>query len=311
MKKIFTLLFVGMLFTSCENKTASHQKYLIELNTTSDLESLLKDEKYPLVSAHRGGSAKGFPENCIETFERAVTFGPTIIETDIAMTKDSVLVLMHDDKLDRTTTATGFVRDYTYSELQEFYLKDYQNKKASFQIPTLDKALQWGKGKVVYTLDVKRGVPYEKVIESIRKNNAEAYSIVITYNANQARAFHKLASDIWLSVSANGKEDIQRLKEYKVNTNKVVAFVGTAEPSTQTVVYMKSQNIPMILGTLGNLDKSAKTNGDQLYYSFFEKGIQILSADRNQEAAEQALKFAEKNDMKSQFVKVVQSSSKI
>lgn len=304
MKKIFTLLFAGILFISCENKTASHQKYLIELNTTTDLETLLKEEKYPLVSAHRGGSAKGFPENCLETFERAVSFGPAIIETDIAMTKDLVLVLMHDDKLDRTTTGTGFVSDYTYSELQEFYLKDYQKTKTSYKIPTLDEALRWGKGKVVYTLDVKRGVPYEKVIESIRKNNAEAYSIVITYNANQARAFHKLAPDIWLSVSANGKEDIQRLKEYKVNTDKVVAFVGTAEPSTQTVAYMKSQNIPMILGTLGNLDKSAKVNGDQLYYSFFEKGIQILSADRNKEASQQALKFANDNQIQSKFINI-------
>ena len=304
MKKIFTLLFVGILFISCENKTASHQKYLIELNTTADLETLLKEEKYPLVSAHRGGSAKGFPENCLETFERAVSFGPAIIETDIAITKDLVLVLMHDDKLDRTTTGTGFVSDYTYSELQEFYLKDYQKTKTSYKIPTLDEALQWGKGKVVYTLDVKRGVPYEKVIESIRKNNAEAYSIVITYNANQARAFHKLAPDIWLSVSANGKEDIQRLKEYKVNTDKVVAFVGTAEPSTQTVAYMKSQNIPMILGTLGNLDKSAKVNGDQLYYSFFEKGIQILSADRNKEASQQALKFANDKQIQSKFINI-------
>lgn len=304
MKKIFTLLFVGMLFISCENKTASHQKYLIELNISADLETLMKEEKYPLVSAHRGGSAKGFPENCLETFERAVTFGPAIIETDIAMTKDLVLVLMHDDKLDRTTTGTGFVSDYTYSELQDFYLKDYQKTKTSYKIPTLDEALQWGKGKVVYTLDVKRGVPYEKVIESIRKNNAEAYSIVITYNANQVRAFHKLAPDIWLSVSANGKEDIQRLKEYKVNTDKVVAFVGTAEPSTQTVAYMKSQNIPMILGTLGNLDKSAKVNGDQLYYSFFEKGIQILSADRNKEASQQALKFANDNQIQSKFINI-------
>src|SRR5690606_8736120 len=203
MKKIFTLLFVGILFISCENKTTSHQKYLIELNTTTDLETLLKEEKYPLVSAHRGGSAKGFPENCLETFERAVSFGPAIIETDIAMTFDLVLVLMHDDELDRTASGTGFVSEYTNSVLQEFFLKDYQKTKTSYKIPTLDEALQWGKGKVVYTLDVKRGVPYEKVIESIRKNNAEAYSIVITYNANQALAFHKLAPDIWLSVSAD------------------------------------------------------------------------------------------------------------
>src|SRR5690554_1351773 len=305
MKQYIGLALTVLALASCENKkTAAHQKYLIELNTPADLNTILKTEKYPLVSSHRGGGAKGFPENCIETFERATTFGPAVIETDIVMTKDSVLVLMHDDKLDRTTSGSGFVRDYTYSELKEFYLKDYQKTKTSYKIPTLDEALQWGKGKVVYTLDVKRGVPYEKVIESIRKNNAEAYSIVITYNANQARAFHKLAPDIWLSVSANGKEDLQRLKEYKVDTDKVVAFVGTAEPSQQTIDYMKAQNIPMILGTLGNLDKSAKANGDALYYSFFDKGIQILSADRNKEAAEQALKFVENNDLKSRFIKV-------
>lgn len=305
MKQYIGLALTVLALASCENKkTASNQKYYIELNTTTDLETLLQTEKYPLVSAHRGGSAKGFPENCIETFERAITFAPAIIETDIAMTKDSVLVLMHDDKLDRTTTGTGFVSDYTYSELQSFYLEDYQKTKTSYKIPTLDEALQWGKGRVVYTLDVKRGVPYEKVIESIRVNHAEAYSIVITYNANQARAFHKLAPDIWLSVSANGKEDLQRLKEYKVDTDKVVAFVGTAEPSQQTIDYMKAQTIPMILGTLGNLDKSAKANGDALYYSFFDKGIQILSADRNKEAAEQALKFTENNGLKSRFIKV-------
>ena len=305
MKQYIGLFLAGLTLISCENKKQTvAQNYYIELNTTNDLEQLLKTEKYPLVSAHRGGSYKGFPENCIETFEQATTFGPSIIETDIAMTKDSVLVLMHDDKLDRTSTGTGFVSDYTYSEIQSFQLKDYQKTTTDFKIPTLDEALQWGKGKVVYTLDVKRGVPYEKIIESIRKNKAEAYSIVITYNANQARAFHKLAPDIWLSVSANGKDDVQRLQDYKVDTNKVVAFVGTAAPSQQTVAYMKTQNIPMILGTLGNLDKSAQANGDALYDSFFEKGIQILSADRNKEASQRALKFAEQQGLTSQFIQL-------
>lgn len=306
MKKILTLISVGLVVISCENKTSvasqTNQKYLIDLSSTADLETLLKTEKLPMVSAHRGGSAEGFPENCIETFELALNYGPTIIETDIVMTKDSVLVLMHDDTLDRTTNGSGYVSDYTYSELQEFYLEDFQKTITSFKIPTLDEALKWGKGKVVYTLDVKRGVPYEKVIQSIRENEAEANSIVITYNANQARAFHRLAPDIWLSVSANGKDDIQRLKDYKVDTERVVAFVGTSEPSKQTIDFMKAENIPMILGTLGNLDKSAKTNGDQLYYSFFEKGIQILSADRNQEAAQQALKFTKDNVIKSRFI---------
>ena len=308
MKKLIPLFIFVIAFNACDKKTntansTSKASYKIELNSTDDLKVLLKDEKYPLISAHRGGDAEGYPENCIETFERATTFGPSIIETDLAMTKDSVLVLMHDDQLDRTTTGNGYVNNYTYSELQSFYLEDYKKNKTSYKIPTLDEALKWGKNKVVYTLDVKRGVPYEKVIESIRKNNAEAYSIVITYNADQARAFHKLADDIWMSVSANGKEDIQRLNHYKVNTDKVVAFVGVKEPSQQTISYMKQQNIPMILGTIGNIDKSAKVNGDQLYYKFFEKGITVLSADRNKEAAIQAMKYATDKNLSSKFIK--------
>lgn len=304
MKRICLCVLTGIVLLSCENKAATASAtYALDLNSENDLNILLKKERYPLVSSHRGGDAEGVPENCIETFERAATFGPAVIETDIAMTKDSVLVLMHDDRLDRTTTGKGFVKDYNYSEIKHFVLKDFRGKKTTYNIPTLDEALVWGKHKVVYTLDVKRGVPYEKVVESIRKNTAEPYSIVITYNADQARAFHKLAPDIWLSVSANSQEDIQRLKRYKVSTERIVAFVGIAEPSTQTIDYMNAQQIPMILGTLGNLDKSAKTNGDHLYYTLFEKGIRILSADRNEAAASQALKFAGDRGLTSEYVK--------
>ena len=304
MKRICLFVLAGILFVSCENKVISApEMYALELNSADDLKVLLKEDRYPLISSHRGGDAEGFPENCIETFERAATFGPAIIETDIAMTKDSVLILMHDDRLDRTSTGKGFVRDYNYSEIKSFFLKDFRGRETAYKIPTLDEALIWGKHKVVYTLDVKRGVPYEKVVESIRKNAAEPYSIAITYSADQARAFHKLAPDIWLSVSANGPEDIQRLKKYKVSTDRIVAFVGITEPSRQTIDYMNTQQIPMILGTMGNLDKSAKMNGDHLYYTFFEKGIRILSADRNRAAAGQALKFARDRELTSEFIK--------
>lgn len=303
MKRICLYVLTGILLVSCENKDTTSFVYALELNSANDLNVLLTQDRYPLISSHRGGDAEGFPENCIETFERAATFGPAVIETDIAMTKDSVLVLMHDDRLDRTSTGKGFVKDYNYTEIKSYFLKDFRGRKTAYRIPTLDEALTWGKHKVVYTLDVKRGVPYEKVVESIRKNAAEPYSIVITYNADQAKAFHKLAPDIWLSVSANSQEDIRRLKKYKVSTDRIVAFVGITEPSRETINYMNAQQIPMILGTMGNLDKSAKTNGDHLYYTFFEKGIRILSADRNEEAAGQALKFARNQGLTSKFIK--------
>ncbi|WP_373396985.1 glycerophosphodiester phosphodiesterase family protein [Algoriphagus halophilus] len=80
-------------------------------------------DRIPMVSAHRGGPYPGFPENAIETFENVLNYTPSIIELDVAMTKDSVLVLMHDDDLDRTTNGTGKVEEVTYEYIQSLFWK--------------------------------------------------------------------------------------------------------------------------------------------------------------------------------------------
>ncbi len=71
-----------------------------------------------LVAGHRGVRV-GAPENTMEAFHRAAQAGVDMIETDIRMTKDGVLVLMHDETIDRTTKGTGKVRDMTYAQLHE------------------------------------------------------------------------------------------------------------------------------------------------------------------------------------------------
>src|SRR3546814_11884826 len=100
--------------------TLSADKTNIEIKTLDDLYKFLThtDDRVPLISAHRGGPEPGYPENAIETFEKSAKRQPLIIECDIALTKDSVLVLMHDDKLDRTSNGKGYVKDYTFKELQ-------------------------------------------------------------------------------------------------------------------------------------------------------------------------------------------------
>lgn len=288
-----TLLFFVII--SCENS----KKYQILINSDQEFNQFFKEQKYPLISAHRGCGDVNFPENAIETFERTIAFGPSIIETDISMTKDSVLILMHDDRLDRTTTGKGKISNITYEELQSFRLKDFKNNITEFKVPTLEEALKWGKNKVIFTLDIKRGVPYEKVIDAIKNTHSENNVIVITYNANQARTFHRLNSSIWLSVSANSIEDILRLEEYSVSIDRILAFVGTSQPNSKTISYMNSKNIPIIIGTMGNLDKQAKTRGDKLYYDLFSKGIRVISTDRPKQALEQAIKYANDNHITS------------
>lgn len=69
------------------------------------------------VAAHRGLSVK-YPENTMEAFRAAASCGVDQIETDVRMTKDRELIIMHDAKVDRTTDGSGFVHDFTLSEIK-------------------------------------------------------------------------------------------------------------------------------------------------------------------------------------------------
>ena len=68
--------------------------------------------------AHRGFSGK-YPENTMLAFKKALEAGADGIELDVQMTKDGQVVVIHDEKVDRTTNGTGLVRDYTLEELRK------------------------------------------------------------------------------------------------------------------------------------------------------------------------------------------------
>ncbi|WP_237607412.1 glycerophosphodiester phosphodiesterase [Roseimaritima sediminicola] len=79
----------------------------------------------PLILAHRGG-AHEFEENTMEGFEACYERGIRAFETDVRMTKDGVLVLLHDDTLDRTHNASGPVEEKTAEELKNVQTKNGQ-----------------------------------------------------------------------------------------------------------------------------------------------------------------------------------------
>ena len=58
------------------------------------------------VFAHRGYSG-AYPENTMLAFRKAVEVGTDGIELDVHATKDGVLVVHHDERVDRTTDGTG------------------------------------------------------------------------------------------------------------------------------------------------------------------------------------------------------------
>lgn len=95
------------------------------------------------VAAHRGNSAF-YPENTMSAFRSAAELQVDMIETDVHMTHDGVLILMHDHCVDRTTNGTGLIREKTLSEIKELDAGGW--KSADFcgeQVPTFQEFLSF------------------------------------------------------------------------------------------------------------------------------------------------------------------------
>ena len=167
MRKLHPLYYLFVVISVAFQGPAKHHYIVFE--NAKELQQFLncKALPYPLLSAHRGEPMPNFPENGIEIFENATAYQPVIIEFDVALRKDSALVIMHDDKLDRTCTRTEPVANHTCSQLQKFYLKYTDGKVTKFKIPTLKEVLIWGRGKVIFTVDIKTGVPCKKIVEAV------------------------------------------------------------------------------------------------------------------------------------------------
>ncbi len=274
-KQVLLLILVSCL-SACSPKTYTK----VSSGKAYDFFSY-KPNQTPKISAHRGGGdLNRYPENCIESFAYLAKNLPVIIECDIDLTKDSVLVMMHDATLDRTTTGTGKLIDKTYAELGAYRLEDNMGNVTPYKIPTLEEVLRWGRNKVTFTLDVKRNVSFAKIVDMIHKTGAGDYAAVITYNAQDAAKLHKLDPNLMISVTIRNRAEYDRLRELGIPDNRMVAFVGVKEPDAELYKFLHEKGIACILGTLGNLDKQAAAKGDQVYKKFAENGADMMSTDR-------------------------------
>ena len=78
---------------------------------------MMKDGELPILIAHGGGN-KEFPDNTLEAFYNAYSVDPRVMmETDVSITKDGVVILSHDVRLDRKTNVTGAIADWNYADL--------------------------------------------------------------------------------------------------------------------------------------------------------------------------------------------------
>ena len=160
-----------------------------------------------LVVAHRG-DWRNAPENSLHALLNSIDKGFDMMELDVKMTKDSQMVVMHDNTIDRTTNGKGKVSDFTLQEIRKFKLRNGLGRVTANPIPTFKELMMVAKDKILINVDkgndhlpevfkvlqetgtlkqavvnVGDNIPYEKLI-STEKIPAEAYIMVVVNMTN-------------------------------------------------------------------------------------------------------------------------------
>ncbi|MCI8865803.1 MAG: hypothetical protein HFG60_11100 [Lachnospiraceae bacterium] len=157
--------------------------------------------------AHRGCSQR-YPENTQIAFEKAMGIkGLEGIELDVQLTKDQELVVVHDERVDRTTEGTGFVKDFTLAELKRLHI--YAGENPSQRILTMDEVFDLAgsrmKEGMKLNIELKTGVfPYpgieEKLVGLVHRRGASGNVVYSSFYALSLEKVRRLDPEAEIGV---------------------------------------------------------------------------------------------------------------
>lgn len=220
-----------------------------------------------IISGHRGGYEEGYSENSIEGLENVLKRMSAFFEIDPRLTKDSVIVLMHDATLERTTTGTGKVSDYTWKELRKLHLKDHSGKVTDCKIPTLEEVIKWSKGKTVINLD-KKDVPMDMIAALIEKHKAEKHVMLTVHTGAQARYYYDRFPTIMMSAFARNVKEFEDLSISGVPWENMIAYVGhSITPANKKICEMlRARGVRCMISVAPTHDKLSSKEERVLKY---------------------------------------------
>jgi glycerophosphoryl diester phosphodiesterase len=174
--------------------------------------------------AHRG--AKGYaPENTLIAFEKAIAMHSDGVELDVQLSKDHIPVVIHDETVDRTTTATGFVHDFTASQLHDI------------GIPSLKHVFDLVDRRCFINVEIKNIAAAQSVvhlIENYVEQHHWKYSnfLVSSFNWNELAEITTANTNIPIGVITLNDIDAAFLFAKKINAFSIHPFFELLDNQT-------------------------------------------------------------------------------
>lgn len=303
-RRFLLFLFLLPFLPSAEIKAQNERVNQFEIADVKALKEFFKytPDRIPLVCGHRGGLKSASPENALATFEAALAKAPLFFEIDPRLTKDSAVVILHDATLDRTTTGTGKLADYTLEEVRKLKLKDSKGNVTSYMVPTIEEVIDWARGKTILMID-KKDVPVEMLYEIIKKNKAESFVLISTYKPEEAVYYHQKNKNLMFEAFIKNEKQMQAYEQAGIPWENIVAYLG--QPKDKALYDMLHQKGVMVIIYTGPvydklIDKEQRANS---YLEIISNGADILLSDRAVEAYGAIKKLMPLKSSKSKFFK--------
>lgn len=294
MKKLiyFCLAAAAMVIASCEQQSqyaTRVEKILAEINDPNS--------DYVVVISHRG-DWRNWPENSIPAIESIIKMGVDMMELDVKMTKDSVLVLMHDQTINRMTNGKGLIKDMTYDSLMTFKLKRAHNVTTdSLRIPTLREALLCCKDRILVNVD--HAYPYYKEIVELTEELGVTGQVLMKGKSNIDKVNEDMAKHennlLYMPIIDINRPKGQALFAEYLERNVVpmafeVCWQVPGEEIDNCAAEIKKMGSklwvntfwPSVCGGLGNDDDAALAAADpaEVYAQYLEMGASMIQTDR-------------------------------
>ncbi len=146
---------------------------------------------------HRGAAGYAL-ENTVASFQKAIELGCDMIEVDVAKTCDDELILMHDALVDRTTVATGFVRDLRRSDVESIRTKNGE------RLLMLHELLDTFGGRIRLNLELKSAGTAALVGRLLKKKGIDGQIVVSSFSHEEIREFKKLNASVKAAILLGG-----------------------------------------------------------------------------------------------------------
>ncbi len=292
--KLFRLLFVAigatMMFSACSDTAVDDKRAAKIVEEIRNPKS-----KNVLVVCHRG-DWRNFPENSIPAIESVIDMRADIVELDIQLTKDSVLVLMHDGTIDRCTTGKGRISELTYEEIQKHYLKTAHGTRCSLdlKVPTLREALEVCKDRIVINID--KGYNHYGLVLAMAEEMGMTEQILIKGSSSLANIREKMAANeqnlLYMPIiTPTNAKSMALFEEYIADDEPQLAYEicwGEYTPEVESAMQrLIADGSKLWVNSLWNSlcgglsdDVAWVTSADEVYGKLVDMGATMIQTDR-------------------------------